>query len=90
MSLRKAHIEKIAGALVRAFHDQKALSASDDVALAKIQFLISQNMDEERAIEDEAHRLLEKNRRAFAGDIDEQKAFQLIKKQIAKQKGFTL
>jgi hypothetical protein len=47
-------------------------------------------MDEERAIEDEAHRLLEKNRRAFAGDIDEQKAFQLIKKQIAKQKGFTL
>jgi hypothetical protein len=52
--------------------------------------ILTDNMEQERAIEDEAHKLLDKSRKMMGGEIDEQKAFMLIKKQLAKQRNFVL
>ncbi|MBI2092921.1 MAG: DUF507 family protein [Deltaproteobacteria bacterium] len=90
MALRKVHIEKIAKKLAAQFKASNATLASEDAVFGRIASLLTSNMEAERALEDEAHKLLDKNRRTIGGDIDEQKAFMMIKKQLAKQKNFTL
>lgn len=70
--------------------EEHALLSGESTVHARIENLLTKNMEEERAIEDEAHKLLDRNRKAMGGDVDEQKAFFLIKKQLAKQKNFIL
>lgn len=88
--LRKVHIEKISRAIAFQFASMKELVATEDVVRGRIVALLTANMDAERMLDDEAHKLLDKNRRATGDDIDEQKAFAMIKKQLAKQKNFIL
>lgn len=90
MSLRKIHIDKISRSVTSYFVSNKRILASEDAVFGRISSLLIENMEKERAIEDEAHKLLDKNRRAMGSDIDEQKAFVMIKKQLAKQKNFIL
>lgn len=52
--------------------------------------IFHQNFDEEFKLNDEAKRLLEKNKAKIGMNIDEEKAFSLIKKQLAKEKNFVL
>lgn len=90
MSLRKIHVEKIAKLLTTHLVAQKMLAVSEEALHGRIVSLLNANMDAERALDEEAHNLLDKNRKAIGDAIDEQKAFSLIKKQLAKQKNFTL
>ena len=90
MALRKIHIEKISHAITSKLVENKSLLASEEAVFGRISSILTENMEKERAIEDEAHKLLDKNRKTFAGDIDEAKAFMMIKKQLAKQKNFVL
>lgn len=90
MSLRKIHIEKLAHSISGFFAESGQLKASPDAVSNRIISVLSENMDMERRLDDEAHKLLEKNRKMMGMDIDEQKAFFMIKKQLAKQKGFVL
>ena len=90
MSLRKIHIEKISRAITLKFAERKELLAKEDVVSGRISSLINANMQTEHEIEEEAHDLLDKNRRSIGDDFNEQKAFAMIKKQLAKQKNFIL
>ncbi len=90
MTLRKAHIEKISKAICGYLAAQKMLLASEEAVLGRISGFLNANMEAERELEDEAHKLLDKNRKIMGQDIDEQKAFMLIKRQLAKQKNFVL
>lgn len=88
--LRKIHIEMISRAIAKKFAEGQKLATKEDVVAGRISSLISANMETEREIENEAHKLLDKNRRSIGDGIDEQKAFAMIKRQLAKQKGFIL
>lgn len=90
MALKKAHIEKISKAICGYLAAQKMLLASEEAVLGRISGMLNANMDTERALEDEAHKLLDKNRKMMGADLDEQKAFMLIKRQLAKQRNFVL
>lgn len=90
MALRKSHIEKISHAIAKKFAEDKVLAAKEDVVVGRISSLITANMETEHEIDNEAHKLLDKNRKAMGMEIDEQKAFIMIKKQLAKQKNFIL
>ena len=57
----------------------------------KIQAVIQRNIDEEHAIEEEVKRLMDQYRAQVAsGAVDPQKAYQMIKRQVAKEKKFIL
>ncbi|PIR17072.1 MAG: hypothetical protein COV46_05790 [Deltaproteobacteria bacterium CG11_big_fil_rev_8_21_14_0_20_49_13] len=90
MALRKVHIEKIVHAITSKLVEDKSLLVAEEAVLGRISSILNENMEKERAIEDEAHKLLDQNRKAIGGDIDESKAFMMIKKQLAKQRGFIL
>ena len=57
---------------------------------ARIHAVLDASMAAERAIETEAQQLLTDQVRKTGANIDEARAFQLIKKELAKKKGFTL
>lgn len=84
------HIKKISAAITAGLVADKIILASEDAVFGRVFALISANMEAERLIDEEAHKLLDKNRRMVGGDIDEQKAFAMIKKQLAKQRNFVL
>lgn len=90
MSLRRTHIEKISRVVCAHFMAEHNLLVAEEAALGRISSLLTANMEAERSLEDEAHKLLDKNRKIMGADIDEQKAFMLIKRQLAKQKNFVL
>ena len=57
----------------------------------KLARVIRNNLDEERAIEKQARDLFEAHSGKLPGvEVDRHKAFMMIKKQIAKDKGFVL
>lgn len=89
MSLRKIHIEKLSHLIAAHLHE---MGLAKDVSMIELNIsgVLTKNMDDERALIDEAHKLLDKNRKTFGMDIDEQKALIMIKKQLAKQKNFVL
>lgn len=90
MALRKIHIEKISSSITGHLTALKALKVAAEAVTARISSIISANMDAEHALDDEAHKLLDKNRKTMGCDIDEQKAFTMIKKQLAKRGNFVL
>lgn len=90
MSLRRVHIEKIAHTVAAYLASLKHLKASEEAVAGRIVSLLTENMDAERALDMEAHKLMDKNRKLMGTDIDESRAFAMIKKQLAKQKGFAL
>jgi len=66
-----------------------AFQKSGEEIASLISGIFHQNFDEEFKLNDEAKRLLEKNKAKIV-NIDEEKAFSMIKKQLAKEKGFVL
>lgn len=93
MKLRRQHIHGIAKAVISALqHDTNieikcpALSIEEE-----IRTILEISMATERAIEDEAQKLLTQQlRKAVGVQIDESRAFQMIKKELAKKRGFIL
>jgi hypothetical protein len=92
-----AQIERVAGTLVRRLTAAKALEldASEQVVRARFVAILTQNFDEEAAIEREATAEAEKLIRQGAPgvrreDLDLRKVEQLVKQRLAKAKGFPL
>ena len=90
MSLRKMHIERIAKQVVELLLSKHLLIESEEAVEGRVAAILSNNMETEREIDLAAHKLLDANRRAIGDAIDEQKAFTMIKKELAKKKGFIL
>lgn len=90
MALRKIHIEKLGVQIAGYFSQKGELKESLEQACARIALLLTQNMEMERSLDAEAQKLLDSHRKQMGMGFDEQKAFMMIKKQLAKQKGFVL
>ncbi len=90
MALRKMHIERVSRQIVEMLLSKHLLIESEGAVEGKISAILTGNMEAEREIDLAAHKLLDANRRAIGDAIDEQKAFTMIKKELAKKKGFVL
>lgn len=94
MKLRHQHIHGFARAIARALHDLADVQCQEPLPRIEgcVVGAIEANLAVERTLEDEADQLLQQQLRAHrgGGDIDHEKARQLIKKELAKKKGFIL
>lgn len=64
--------------------------SSEEESLGAIVSVFQKNLEEENRLNDEARRLLETNKKKLGLQIDEEKALSMIKKQLAKERNFTL
>ena len=93
MKLKREEVQRLSQTLFQHLRDKHLITALESEAriLEKINAVIQKNIDEELAIEDQARKLIDQYRGQIAsGAIDPQKAFTMIKKQVAKERKFIL
>lgn len=96
MRLKKEEVKKIAELTVKNLkgHSLITTKVADEKIHERIELVIHKNLDEEAAIEEEVKRIMEQYRTQIAssqdGAIDPQKAYMMIKKQVAKDRKFVL
>ena len=93
MKLRREEIAKLAGLILKNLKDKSLITllVSENEIFAKIESVIQKNLEQEVAIEDEVKKIMEQYRSQIAsGSIDPQKAYMMIKKQVAKDRKFIL
>lgn len=96
MKLKREEIAKIAALIQGRLKEAHLITASvpDERIRERIEAIILKNLEEEAAIEDEVKKLMEQYRSQIAsskdGAIDSQKAYMMIKKQVAKDRKFIL
>lgn len=92
MRMRPDQIELLANYLAHHWSKEKLATfpKGEAVAIKRIMELIIGNFEEEDRINEEASRLLEQNKRKFGQGLDEDRAFSMIRKQLAKERGFVL
>ncbi len=93
MRLKKEQIQKIASLLATELQKQKAASfkVSEEKIRERIQEIITQNMMEEVKLEDDVRKLMEQYRAQInSGQLDSQKVFQMIKKQLVKERNLVI
>lgn len=83
-------IEKIARFIVKQIQKSGVSITDEDGADSVIIGIINQNLEEERRIEEDALKLLKRHRQASGAGLDEEKAFQMIKRKLAEERKFVL
>lgn len=63
---------------------------TDEEIILKLAETLEKNFEEEEGLNTQARKLLEQNKAKLGLTIDEEKAFNMIKKQLAKDKNFVL
>lgn len=93
MKLKREEIARISS-LIQTHLKEAGLvttKAPDERVRERIETIIAKNLEEEVAIEDEVKKLMEQYKSQIAsGAIDTQKAYMMIKKQVAKERKFVL
>jgi hypothetical protein len=93
VKLKREEVRKIAELVLKnlSAHSLIAAQASHDRMVERIETVIFKNLEEEAAVEEEVKKLMEQYRSQIAsGSIDPQKAYMMIKKQVAKERKFIL
>lgn len=92
MRLKKDQIAKLAKGIAAALKKGGCSFKVDETRISeRIEATIQKNIDDESAIEEEVRKLMEKFRAQIAnGSVDPQRAYQMIKKQVAKERNFIL
>lgn len=93
MKLKREEIQRLSQILFQHLRDKHLITALEAEAkiLEKINAVIQKNMDEELAIENQARKLIDQySGQINSGAVDPQKAFTMIKKQVAKERKFIL
>ena len=93
MRLKKEHVDRIATMVLRALNEKKLIKpkVTDDKIKLKIIETITADLHAEDKVDEEARKLMENYRKQIeSGQIDERKMFQMIKKQLIKDKKIVL
>ena len=92
MQLKFSQLEPLARHIVKSLKDKKLalFSQSDEILAGLIGTIFKNNFEQEQKLNDEAQKLLDINKKKIGQNIDEEKAFSMIKKQLAKEKNFVL
>jgi len=91
MKVRAGEVDALAGAIVDAVVRQGfvRLKCEPGRVRQRTAALIAANLEEERALQEEAERLAESHARQMAG-MDQRKIIQGIKERLARERGFPL
>jgi hypothetical protein len=93
MKLKREEVRKIAELVMKNLgaHSLIETKSPHEKLVERIETVIFKNLEEEAAIEEEVKKLMEQYRSQIAsGSIDPQKAYMMIKKQVAKERKFIL
>jgi hypothetical protein len=93
MKLKREEIARLSRQMVENLREKSLAEflAPEDKLREAVEIVIQKNMDQEMVIEDEARKIMDQYKSQIAsGTIDSQKAYTMIKKQIAKDKKFVL
>lgn len=92
MRLKEAQVKHICQKLLEVLHQKKLIVVrkSDTECLHKMVEVFNKDLRVEDEINKEAERLLEQYARNMGDKIDREKMFQMIKKQLVKDKGVIL
>ena len=90
--MRPDLIEFLASSLVHQIEERKIadIKKKHPLLVKRIIDLITQNFEEEDRLQADALKLFEQNKRKIGLNIDENRALQMIKKQLAKERNFVL
>src|SRR3989338_5808935 len=88
MQLKFSQLEPLARHIVKSLKDKKLalFSQSDEILAGLVSTIFKNNFEQEQKLNDEAQKLLDLNKKKIGQNIDEEKAFSMIKKQLAKEK----
>ncbi len=91
MRVREGELQSLSAAIVDALLKQGFVHPKRDAAVLRQRLveLLARNLDEERAIEEEAERLAASHARKMVG-LDQHRIIQGIKERLARERGFTL
>jgi hypothetical protein len=91
MKIKPEQLDRLASVLVASYRAKELMTAKANEADIKVKVIgiISQNLAEEEAIEEEARKMLASHARA-AKDMDPYKMFLIAKQKLAAKKGFIL
>ena len=92
MKLSRDQVRRLARGIVRQLEEGRVrLEAPAEKVAARIEAVVTANLEEEDAIDRQARQYMEKYQGEIGrGAIDPHKMFMMIKKQIAKEKNFIL
>lgn len=91
MKLKPEHLKKLAKLIYSKLAEQKliTINTSEAIVLSKIEKILLSDAETEMAIEAEAKKTMEKFKAQVAsGEVEYHKMFQMVKKQLMKDKGF--
>lgn len=91
MRVREGELHSVAGAIIDALQKQGFVHFKRDPSLARqrIVELIARNLEEERALEEEAERLADQHARKIVG-MDHHRIVQGIMERLARERNFPL
>ncbi|MBU4484243.1 DUF507 family protein [bacterium] len=92
MRLNRFQIDRIAKIILKELKDKKLAAFRVDEGLIRDEIVgaIVENFEAEDKLNDEAHKLLAQHRKGIGMGLDEDKALAMIRRQLAKKKGFVL
>lgn len=93
MKLKETQIKKLSHHVFQKLTEKKILQlrAKETQIIESIIKVITTNLQEEMRIEEQARQMLDQHiKKLPPGELDSQRAFQMIKKQLAKEKKFIL
>lgn len=92
MQIKHSQLDYLAGHIVKDLREKKlaAFAQPDAILIGLILGIFKKNAEEEENINQEAKKLLDQNKAKIGQNIDEERAFSLIKKQLAKERDFVL
>ena len=93
MRLKREEISKIAHLIFKNLKERTLITprVSENKIVYKIEAVVLKNLEQEAAIEEEVKKIMEQYKAQIStGTIDPQKAYMMIKKQVAKERKFIL
>ena len=93
MKFKKEEIAKLSRLIFESLKTHSLLKGTvvESKIISKTEAAISKNLEDEAAIEEQARKLMDQYRSQIAsGAVDPQKAYMMIKKQVAKERKFIL
>ena len=71
-------------------HDLVEWKVGEKEALEQVQEILSADLNKEKALEDEVHKMLDDLERTHSGQFERYKMYPLLKKKLAKDRGVIL
>lgn len=92
MKIKQEEVGRVCRLILEKLKEKKMLifKANEKVVYEALVETFSKNLREEEAIDQEARKILEENSQASEQGLDRQKMFLMIKRKLAKDRGFVL